>query len=115
MNMKKKVFSLVLTLLILSAASVNAQVIIGGDESLEPHTGAILDLSPLGTKKLGVLLPNVELSADAADFVLSDDATDGQKSAACGMIIFNTAANPNGPGLYVWTGTEWKIIASVGN
>jgi hypothetical protein len=114
--MRKKVIFWMLTLVMMSAASVNAQVVIGGGESKEPHTGAVLDLSPLGTQNLGLLLPNVELGSSAADFALVDNANPGQKSAAAGLIVYNT--REGGwcvAGLYVWTGEEWKAIALAGN
>jgi hypothetical protein len=114
--MKRNVFFLMLTLVMMSVASVNAQVIIGGSENQEPHAGAVLDLSPLGAKKLGLLLPNVELGSAATDFALVAGATSEQKTAARGLVVYNTKADAlKGVGLYVWTGTEWKIIASAGN
>jgi hypothetical protein len=113
--MNRKVIFLMLTLLIMSVASVNAQVIIGGSENQEPHAGAILDLSPLGTKKLGLLLPNLELGSAATEFALVTGASTEQKTAARGLVVYNTNAVLKGVGLYVWTGTEWKIIASAGN
>jgi hypothetical protein len=113
---RKVIFWMSALILLISAASVNAQVIIGGNEIQEPHAGAVLDLSPLGTQKLGLLLPNVELGTAAADFALVTDATPGQKSAAIGLIVYNT--KQGGwcvAGLYVWTGDKWKAIALAGN
>jgi hypothetical protein len=104
-----------LALVMMSVASVNAQVIIGGNEADEPHAGAILDLSPLGIKSLGLLLPNVELGTSATDFALVASATDGQKTAARGLIVYNAKDVLNGAGLYVWTGEKWKVIALAGN
>jgi hypothetical protein len=118
--MRKKAIFCMLTLVMMSAASVNAQVVIGGGESQEPHTGAVLDLSPLGTDKLGLLLPNVALGSSAGDFVLANEA-DGDKmqalkSAARGLIVYNTKGGGwCVAGLYVWTGEEWKAIALAGN
>jgi hypothetical protein len=113
--MRKKTFSLMLSLILMSVASVNAQVIIGGSENQEPHAGAVLDLSPLGTKNLGLLLPNVELGTVATDFALVANVTDEQKSAARGLVVYNIKNVLNGIGLYVWTGTEWKVITLAGN
>jgi hypothetical protein len=113
---KKVIFRMLTLILLMSAASVNAQVVIGGGESQEPHTGAVLDLSPLGTDKLGLLLPNVALGSSAADFALVDNASSGETSAASGLIVYNT--KEDGwcvAGLYVWTGEEWKVIALAGN
>jgi hypothetical protein len=107
--MRKMIF-LLLMLFVLSVASMNAQVIIG-DNTKEPHAGAILDLSPLGTKKLGLLLPNVELNNSADDFALLASATSEQKTAARGMIVYNINASVlSGAGIYVWTGSEWKPV-----
>jgi hypothetical protein len=114
--MRKKTLFWMLTLVVMSVASVNAQVVIGGGESQEPHTGAVLDLSPLGADKLGLLLPNVALGSSAADFALDAGANSDQKSAATGLIVYNTKeAGWCVAGLYVWTGTEWKAIALAGN
>jgi hypothetical protein len=113
---KKTIFWMPALILLISAASVNAQVVIGGGESQEPHTGAVLDLSPLGTDKLGLLLPNVALGSSAGDFALVAGANGEQKSAATGLIVYNT--KEDGwcvAGLYVWTGEEWKAIALAGN
>jgi hypothetical protein len=70
-----------------------------------------LDLSPLGADNLGLLLPNVELTNDAADFVLGDGATPDEKTAATGMLVYNTAAVLGGAGLYIWDGAKWKAVA----
>jgi hypothetical protein len=113
--MKQKMIFLALTLLIWSAASVKAQVIIGGNETQDPHESAILDLSPLGTQKLGVLLPNVELGTTATDFVLADDASEEQKTAARGMVVYYKGSNLQGSGLYVWTGSKWIVVALAGS
>jgi hypothetical protein len=114
--MNRNVFFLMLTLVMMSVASVKAQVIIGGSANQEPHAGAVLDLSPLGTKKLGLLLPNVELGSAATEFALVAGASTEQKTTARGLVVYNTkTAALNGVGLYVWSGTEWKIIASADN
>jgi uncharacterized protein (TIGR02145 family) len=111
--MRKKVIFWMLTLVMMSAASVNAQVIIGGNGTDDPHTGAGLDLSPLGAQNLGLLLPSVKLTDDAEEFVLVDGATDTQKEDATGMLVYNTdPCAPNGIGLYVWDGVKWHIIAA---
>ncbi|MDR0865215.1 MAG: hypothetical protein LBO74_09850 [Candidatus Symbiothrix sp.] len=106
--MKKNLF-LMLTLIVLSVASVKAQVNIGSDAN--PHSGAVLDLSQLPTgKELGLLLPNVALNAVLTEFVLplTDPST---KANATGMMVYNT--NPElsgGVGVYVWNGEEWKNV-----
>jgi uncharacterized protein (TIGR02145 family) len=109
--MRKKVILWMPTLILLiSAASVNAQVIIGGNGTAEPHAGAGLDLSPLGTDKLGLLLPGVKLTNDAAEFALVTGATDTQKEDATGMLVYNIANVLTGKGLYVWNGTKWQAL-----
>jgi uncharacterized protein (TIGR02145 family) len=109
--MRKKTIFRTLALFMMSAASLHAQVIIGSLD--EPHVAAGLDLSPLGDKKLGLLLPNVELKNNAADLSLVDGATDEQKNTACGLIVFNNDAHAlDGTGLYVWDGTQWQTIAA---
>jgi uncharacterized protein (TIGR02145 family) len=107
-DMRKKTIFRMLALLLLSATNVNAQVTIGSTN--DPHVAAGLDLSPLN--KQGLLLPNMELGSSATDFALMDDATDGQKAAVSGLIVFNNKANVlDGKGLYVWDGTKWQTIA----
>jgi uncharacterized protein (TIGR02145 family) len=109
--MTKKTVLLVLAFIMMSVASVNAQVIIGGNGTDDPHAGAVLDLSPLGKQKLGLLLPGVELTNDAADFVLGDGEVSGEeKTAATGMLVYNTADVLTGPGLYVWDGAKWQAL-----
>jgi hypothetical protein len=113
--MKRKMIFLMLMLFILSVASMNAQVIIGGSGSEEPHAGAGLDLSPLGDKHLGLLIPNVTLGSSATDFVLVEESevteeTEEIKTAATGMIVYNPDDVLFGAGLYVWTGSAWKKL-----
>ncbi|MDR0412283.1 MAG: hypothetical protein LBH61_00565, partial [Dysgonamonadaceae bacterium] len=67
-----RTFFLMLTLVMTSAASVNAQLIIGS-ATKDPHAGAILDLASGGQNNLGLLLPNVELDNDASVFTLGSN------------------------------------------
>jgi uncharacterized protein (TIGR02145 family) len=109
---KTKVFLMLTLILLMSAVSVNAQVIIGGDGTQDPHAGAGLDLSLLGAEELGLLLPSVELTDAAGEFVLVSGATEEQKKGACGMVVYNIAAGVlDGAGLYVWDGKRWQAIA----
>jgi hypothetical protein len=87
---------LMLTLFVLSVASVNAQVTIGSTD--DPHPGAVLDLK---STTQGVLLPQVPIST-GYDFQLQGDAKTAQ-----GMMIYNTG---NIPGLYVWNGSQWNTV-----
>jgi uncharacterized protein (TIGR02145 family) len=93
---------------------MNAQVLIGGTASDNPHAGAILDLASGGQNNLGLLLPNVQLSSDASEFVLASEATVDEdiKQEAAGMIVYNTTGKPAGPGLYVWNGAAWLSISN---
>jgi hypothetical protein len=103
LNMKKMIF-LMLALLMLSAASMNAQVNIGSVN--DPHKGAILDLSQ-SELNLGLLFPKVYLF-NTREFTLPvDESVD-----AIGMVIYNNNASlPDGRGLYSWNGTEWKSMS----
>jgi hypothetical protein len=55
--MKQKMIFLTLILMMLSAASMKAQVNIGSLDN--PHAGAVLDLSQ--SENLGLLLPQISL------------------------------------------------------
>jgi hypothetical protein len=104
---KKKMFVLMLLLMVLGAASMNAQVTIGGDK--EPHGGAVLDLSQAKGDQVGLLLPNVQL-ANTGAWQLG-----GDKFTATGMMVYNTKEDiagdgANGAGIYVWNGLAWKPI-----
>jgi hypothetical protein len=105
----KKMFFLGLTLIVMSAVSANAQVLIGGNGTTdEPHAGAILDLSKTIGK--GLLLPKVDLQG------LDVFTVAGQEEGAsgAGMLVYNTAETWGEPGVYVWDGTKWsKAGASV--
>jgi uncharacterized protein YjdB len=99
--MKQKLFFLMLTLFMLSAASVNAQVTIGADAP--PHSSAVLDLQ---SDNLGFKLPVIELG-DVSVFQLSGTATN-----ADGIMIYNSSdatTGGSGKGIYVWEG-EWIFV-----
>jgi uncharacterized protein (TIGR02145 family) len=105
-NMKKTVF-LALTLIVLSAASVNAQVTIGSDQ--DPQSGSVLDLSKVNDQKLGLLLPRVWLENITEWQLRGSDPTNG-----VGMLVYNTnpgAIGGNGKaGVYIWTGSGWEPL-----
>jgi hypothetical protein len=102
----KKMFFLMLTLLLMGAAGMNAQVNIGSDD--EPKKGAVLDLSQ-SALKLGLILPNVSLN-DSVPFQLDGGSTG---SDAAGTVVYNTNASlPNGVGIYVWDGSKWFAAQS---
>jgi hypothetical protein len=104
--MNRKVISLVLTLLIVSVASVNAQVRIGGSD--DPNPSAVLDLNEDNTTndgKLGLALPRVALTSTSSYAPL--------KEHVAGMTVYNTAtANDVTPGTYYNDGSKWVRIGS---
>jgi hypothetical protein len=97
--MKRKMIYLMLTLWIWSAASANAQVLIGGAVTDTPRDGAILDLK---SSTQGLVLPGVELK-NIGEFQLSDTPVEG-------MTVYNnseTTTNGSGKGIYVWNQDLW--------
>jgi uncharacterized protein (TIGR02145 family) len=106
--MKQKLFFLMLTLFVLGAASVNAQVRIGGTDT--PHTSAVLDLNTTDDagSTLGLALPRVALGG-----LDGDDAKLNSVNAAEGTVVYNTNGSvTDGKGLYVWNGTQWIYVAA---
>jgi hypothetical protein len=105
----KKIFFLMLTLIFVSAASVNAQVTIGSAN--DPHSGAVLDLQ---STTQGLKLPNVALNDDLTEFGLPVQPPTFTAANAKGMFVYNT--NPNvGEGVFVWDGSQWGLVSgSVG-
>jgi hypothetical protein len=101
----KRIFFLMLTFFVLSATSMNAQVTIGSDQ--DPRDGAVLDLSQVSGKNLGLLLPHVSLEK-TDEWQLS-----GSSEHGVGMLIYNINESlEGGPGLYVWNGTTWNPVKS---
>ena len=99
--MMKKINFLIMSLLLLSATSLKAQVTIGDDA--DAHPSAVLHLVNKDSNTKGLLLPLVELTDEATKFVLDLDENDPvqEKKDAEGMIVYNTAEVLNGPGIYV--------------
>ncbi|GHV21132.1 hypothetical protein FACS189428_1110 [Clostridia bacterium] len=96
-------FFLMLMLMVMSTASMNAQVTIGSDKN--PHAGAVLDLQ---SDNLGLKLPNVALDNDLTVFKLPVTET-ATAADAKGMYVYNT--NPDvGEGVYVWDGYQWLLV-----
>ncbi|GHT00350.1 hypothetical protein FACS189421_12340 [Bacteroidia bacterium] len=91
MKMKKMMF-LMLTLFFLGAASMNAQVKIGGDGTTGPVTGAVLELDGTGG---ALLLPRVDALPTAAN-------------STAGMQVYLTTNNK----VYTYSGTAWLADAS---
>jgi len=101
-NMKKVLF-LLLFFVVLGAASMSAQVRIGGDGT--PNDAAVLDLNAddatdAGAK--GLALPRVSLA--------SNDDKLGYSDLLEGMLVYNTNAGMtggDGVGVYYWDGSQW--------
>ncbi|GHT40668.1 hypothetical protein FACS189437_06590 [Bacteroidia bacterium] len=87
----KKMMLLMLTLLIWSAASMNAQVKIGGDGTTGPVAGAVLELDGADG---ALLLPRV----DALPPIISSTA---------GMQVYLKSDNQ----VYIYDGTKWNVYA----
>jgi len=87
----------------LGAASVKAQVRIGGNTP--PNPAAALDLNTAegttaGTK--GLALPRVTLSSNTATL-------DGTTANINGMLVYNTSGTLSA-GVYYWSGTNWNRV-----
>ncbi|MDR0864270.1 MAG: hypothetical protein LBO74_04980 [Candidatus Symbiothrix sp.] len=107
--MKKMIF-LALTLIVLGAASVNAQVTIGGNPATDVP-GALLNLN--STIKGGLLLSNVgitDLDKIPAGTNLFPGITagtnDDTNTAFAGAIVYNIDPD-TGKGIYIWNGEAW--------
>jgi hypothetical protein len=102
----KKVFYLMLTLMVLGAASVKSQVRIGG--TADPHPTVLLDLNPTDTTnygKLGLALPRVSLASTTAQL--------NSATPANGVLVYNTNASMTegqGAGVYFWNGNNWQAV-----
>ncbi|GHT88996.1 hypothetical protein FACS189474_5180 [Bacteroidia bacterium] len=100
----KKMFLLMLMLMVLGAASVNAQVRIGG--TIDPDKSAVLDLNktdadtPAGN--LGLSLPRVDLTSATQQLVSGTNPKDG-------TMVYNTNAT-FGEGVYVWSSGAWVAV-----
>ena len=104
--MRKVLFLMFLLLLMgLGAASVKAQVRIGGNGA--PNAGAVLDLNATdattGTK--GLALPRVNLTSATMQL------TTGVANLT-GMLVYNTTATLGAIGIYYWNGSSW-VLASL--
>jgi len=105
-KMKKVLFLMFLLFLGLGAASVKAQVRIGGNAA--PNAAAALDLNATdatnnGTK--GLALPRVNLTSNTMQL------TSGVVNLT-GMLVYNTTATLGRIGIYYWNGATW-VLASL--
>jgi len=97
---------ILLFLIVLGTANVNAQVRIGGNAA--PNASALLDLNATdaimaGTK--GLALPRVDLTSNT--MLLS-----GVTSNLTGMMVYNTTTTVGRIGIYYWNGAQW-VLASL--
>jgi uncharacterized protein (TIGR02145 family) len=102
----KKIFFLMLAFLIGSAASMNAQVRIGGTD--DPHQSAVLDLNEddeANEGNFGFALPRV--------FLREKNQKLNNAKPADGTVIYNTNSDyARGRGIYFWTDSLWVRAAS---
>ncbi|MDR1221731.1 MAG: fibrobacter succinogenes major paralogous domain-containing protein [Tannerella sp.] len=102
--MTKKTVLLVLAFIMMSAASVNAQVRIGGLD--DPHQSAILDLNTdneSNAGNLGLYLPRVSLTSAKQELNSAPPLN--------GALVWNTNDDFYlGKGVYVWGDTVWVPI-----
>jgi hypothetical protein len=90
----KKMIYLMLLLMLVGAASVNAQVRIGG--TADPDKSAVLDLNPNeGNANGGLALPRVELTSETQQLNGAEPKP--------GTVVYNTSTALEGEGAYVWT------------
>jgi uncharacterized protein (TIGR02145 family) len=115
----KKFLLLFLTIISISLTTfMQGQVTVGGLN--DPQIGAVLDLSPQGGYKGGLLLPNVSITNYE---LIPNDFTDAannkivNKDTALnltGIIVYNTNHNTK-EGVYYWDGYKWKAVTSGNN
>ncbi|MDR0866606.1 MAG: Ig-like domain-containing protein [Candidatus Symbiothrix sp.] len=95
----RKIIFLMLTFIGLSAASMNAQVLIGGSTTDEPNSSAILELR---SSDLGLLLPRIALQSDTDEETILNPVE--------GLMVYATGTTGLAPGLYVWDGSLWGLV-----
>jgi hypothetical protein len=110
----KKVLFLMLFLMFLGTAFVNAQVRIGG--SAPPEKGAVLDLKSSASAPGyvgGLLLPHVEISDIniVPTYWVGSGTLDESKLK--GLLVFNDNNTLIPKGIYVWNGTKWKAVITI--
>jgi uncharacterized protein (TIGR02145 family) len=100
----KRIFFLMLTLLIMSVASMNAQVRIGGTD--DPNPSAVLDLNATDAANngdLGLALPRVQLT--------STDNPEPLDAFVKGMTVYNTLSTGDViEGTYYCDGARWVKV-----
>jgi hypothetical protein len=92
-----KMFFLALILLLWSAASMNAQVLIGGDANATPAVSSILDLDAGGANSnKGLFLPLVVINSTTDTATMAAPPQDG-------LLVCNTTGTL-AHGVYYWSG-----------
>ena len=105
MKAKQTIFRNLLALTVTASfffTGVNAQVTIGNSE--EPTPGAVLDLSKVESKDLGLMLPQVSLTTLSSWEPLSGTASNG-------MFVYNTNESL-GVGIYYWKDDSWVMLGT---
>lgn len=110
---------LIVILMMSEFPALRAQVTIGSN--IPPKTGALLDLkesetsgSNLVNSTKGLLLPRVSLVSRQSMAPLIASATEEEKRQSAGMIVYNLLQTPDlFPGLNIWDGTKWVLVASI--
>ncbi|GHV23615.1 hypothetical protein FACS189428_7350 [Clostridia bacterium] len=92
-------FFLVLTLMVLGAASMNAQVTIGSDK--DPESFAVLELINSDTQ--GLRLPQLTGTQRTTLTTQLNALSEDKKESAKGLTIFNTTENC----IETWNGVSW--------
>jgi len=90
-----------LLLMGLGAASVKAQVRIGGNTA--PSAAAVLDLNATDATNAGtggLVLPRVNLTSNTMQLTTGVDNVTG-------TMVYNVSATLGGIGVYFWSGTAW--------
>jgi hypothetical protein len=109
MKMKRKTMFCMLSLLLLSAASVTAQVTIGGNT--DAATGALLDLNSPGGVKGGLLLSSIaidDLGKIPANALTGISSEQDENEELRGIMVYNTGTLGVPAGIYVWNGYCWS-------
>jgi hypothetical protein len=109
MKMKRKTMFCMLSLCLLSAASVTAQVTIGGNT--DAPAGALLDLNSPGGTRGGLVLSNIaidDLGKIPANKLWGISIEQDTKEELRGIMVYNTGTPGVPAGIYVWNGYCWS-------
>jgi hypothetical protein len=109
MKMKRKTMFCMLSLYLLSAASMNAQVTIGG--ATEPASGTLLDLNSPNGARGGLVLSNIEIDdvSQIPEKVLTGiSESQDENPDLQGMMVYNTGTASVPAGIYIWNGYYWS-------